>query len=430
VAKLGAVTNRDLVNILVFNPGSSSLKFEIVACEPPTADVVSGKKLVSGVVEPIDSNGKLSWNSDVRRSGQIDLPVKDHGEAAMEVLKRIDSGALGTQSVGRIKDFQIIGHRVVHRGDGFTRPALIDDEVISRIEKLRELAPLHNEAALAVIKATQSIVGRQIPSIAVFDTAFHRTIPERARVYGIPWDLTVRHRIGRSGFHGISHKYLLLRYAQLTLTPIEQAKIISLHLEGGASATAIVGGKSIDTSMGFTPLEGLMMGTRSGDLDPAIVGYLARKENVGIATVEEWLNKKSGLLGISGSSQDTRILVKQAATDDRSRLALDVFAYRVRKYIGAYLAAMDGAAAIVFGGGIGENTPVIRRQICEGLRWFGLDFDDERNLKTIDQEGQITRDGSRLHAFVIPTEEGLMIAHETLRFWIDSISHQPAQAEE
>jgi acetate kinase len=418
------------VNILVFNPGSSSLKFEIIACEPPTKDAVSGKKLLSGVVEPIDSNGKLSWNSDGSKSGQIDLPVKDHGEAAREVLRRIDSGALVTQSVSRIKDFQIIGHRVVHGGDGFTHPALVDDEVISRIEKLKELAPLHNEAALAVIKATQSVVGRQIPSIAVFDTAFHRTIPERARIYGIPWDLTVRHRIGRNGFHGISHNYLLLRYAQLTRTLIEQVKIISLHLEGGASATAIVGGKSIDTSMGFTPLEGLMMGTRSGDLDPAIVGYLARKENVGIATVEEWLNKKSGLLGISGSSQDTRILVKQAATDDRSRLALDVFVYRVRKYIGAYLAAMDGAAAIVFGGGIGENTPVVRRQICEGLRWFGLDFDDERNQKTIDQEGQITRDGSRLHAFVIPTEEGLMIAHETLRFWMNPISHQPAQAEE
>lgn len=218
-----------------------------------------------------------------------------------------------------------------------------------------------------------------------------------------------------TGSTGISHNYLLLRYAELTATPVERTNIISLHLEGGSSATAVVGGKSIDTSMGFTPLEGLVMGTRSGDVDPALVAFLAQQEKVDASVVEGWLNKKSGLLGVSGRSQDTRVLVPHAGEDERTELALDIFAYRVRKYIGAYLAATGGVAAVVFGGGIGENTPDVRRRICEGLEWLGLNFDPERNAATVDREGQITRNGSRVHAYVIPTKEALMIAHEALR---------------
>jgi acetate kinase len=227
--------------------------------------------------------------------------------------------------------------------------------------------------------------------------------------------LTQRHGIQRFGFHGISHNYLMLRYAEITGTPLKQTNIITLHLEGGSSATAVVGGKSIDTSMGFTPLEGLMMGTRSGDVDPALVGFLARREKMDVASVEELLNKKSGLLGVSGRSQDSRELVPHQS-DERVGLALDMFAYRVRKYIGAYLAAGGKISAIVFAGGIGENTPEVRRRICEGLDWFGLLFDGDRNLATIDCEGKITRDESRLHAFVIPTEEALMIAHQALAY--------------
>jgi acetate kinase len=264
------------------------------------------------------------------------------------------------------------------------------------------------------VRATRARMGDRIPGIAVFDTGFHHSLPDRARLYAIPWELTCRHQIRRYGFHGISHKYLLLRYAELTKTPVDQTRIITLHLEGGSSATAIVGGRSIDTSMGFTPLEGLVMGTRSGDIDPALVTYLAEKESVSSATVEEWLNKKSGMLGVSGESQDTRVLVKSAAENKRADLALEIFSYRVRKYIGAYLAATGGVAAIVFGGGIGENTPDVRRRICEGLDWFGLEFDEAKNNATIDRVGRITRDGSRIHAYVIPTDEGLMIAHEAL----------------
>jgi acetate kinase len=358
------------------------------------------------VVEPIGEKGKLSLRESGGSNVNEDLAVKDHGDAAQKILSRIDSA---------LRDVHVVGHRVVHGADRYSAPVAVDDEVIRTIEELEDLAPLHNASAVSVIRACRAALGERIPEVAVFDTAFHRTIPDRARLYAIPWALTERYGIQRYGFHGISHNYLMLRYAELSGTPVDRTNIITLHLEGGSSATAIAGGKSVDTSMGFTPLEGLIMGTRSGDIDPALVSFLARKENVDAGEVEKWLNKKSGLLGISGRSQDTRDLVQQQADAERSRLALEMFAYRVRKYVGAYLAAMGRAAAVVFGGGISENTPEVRQRICEGLEWFGLDFDADRNAGVIDREGEITRDGTRLRAFVIPSEEGLMIAHEALR---------------
>src|SRR5260370_16058800 len=272
----------------------------------------------------------------------------------------------------------LVDYRFVHGGKCYSDPVSIEDEAIASIERLEDLAPLHNARWAAVIRAGRRRLGTAIPSIAVFDTGFHRTIPERARFYAIPWELTQRHEIRRYGFHGISHNYLLLRYAELTGTPLEQTNIVTFHLEGGSSATAVAGGRSIDTSMGFTPLEGLVMGTRCGDLDPAIVTFLARKEGVSAETVEGWLNTKSRLLVISARSQDTRVLVEHVASDGRARLALDIFAYRVRKYVGAYLAAIGRATAVIFGGGIGENTPYVRRRVCEGLEWFGLHFDPDR----------------------------------------------------
>jgi acetate kinase len=307
----------------------------------------------------------------------------------------------------------LVGHRVVHGADRYVEAAVVDDALTRGIEQLEELAPLHNVGAVSVIRAVRAALGNAIPEIAVFDTAFHRTMPDRARFYAIPWELTQRYSIKRFGFHGISHNYLTLRYAELTGTPLEQTNIITLHLEGGSSAAVVIGGRCVDTSMGFTPLEGLMMSTRSGDIDPTLVGFLARKENIEVGDVEKLLNKKSGLLGVSGRSEDTRELVAHQS-EERVNLALEMFAYRVRKCIGSYLAAAGKISAIVFAGGIGENTPEVRRRICEGLEWFGLDLDTDRNLGTIDCEGRITRDGSRLHAFVIPTEEGLMIAHQAL----------------
>lgn len=365
------------MNVLVFNAGSNSLKFQVIAAERGEPDRVRGKKLFSDVIEP----------------------VTDYGEAAQEALRRLD-----------LHGVELVAHRVVHGAHKYDRAVVVDDGVIRTIEELEDLAPLHNIGALEAIRAT-----RDMRAVAVFDTAFHRTIPDRARFYPIPWELTEKYDIQRYGFHGISHKYMMLRYAEITGTPVEQTNIVTLHLEGGSSAAAIQGGKALDTSMGFTPLEGLMMGTRSGDIDPALVAYLARKENIDAGQVEELLNKKSGLLGVSGESQDTRELVPRLEENRRVRLALEMFAYRVRKYIGAYVAALGNAEAVVFGGGISENTPEVRALICEGLQCLGLDFDPKRNLDIVDREGLISRDWARLRAHVIPTEEGLMIAHEAVQ---------------
>jgi acetate kinase len=389
------------MNVLVFNPGSNSLKFEVVIAEP---HVLRGEKLISGVVEPIGGPAGLFLFDQRKSVPQSAVSAPDHRRAAEAALDWID--ARGTS-------VDVAAHRVVHGGEPFADPVRIDDDVVAAIEELGDLAPLHNAGSASVIRAARKRLRTAIPSIAVFDTSFHCTIPEYARLYAIPWDLAQKHGIRRYGFHGISHNYMTLRYAELTGTPLDQTNIITLHLEGGSSAAAISGGKSIDTSMGFTPLEGLMMGTRSGDLDPAIIPFLVRKEGVDAATVEGWLNRESGLLGVSGLSQDTRELVKAAT--DRARLALDMFGYRVKKYIGAYLAAIGNAAAIVFGGGIGENTPYVRQRVCEGLEGLGIQFDPDRNAAVIDGEGRITRDDSRVHALVIPSEEGLMIAHEALR---------------
>jgi acetate kinase len=402
------------VNVLAFNPGSSSLKFEVIATDRPSPNLVRGRKIVSGVIEPIGGESKLFLFDNRKPILQEEVSAPEHGHAADVILSWMDSGRMTSHGIGSTKDLDVVGYRVVHGGTRYSDAVRIDDEVIATIDKLQDLAPLHNAGSASVIRAGRRRLGKAIPSIAVFDTGFHSTIPERAHLYAIPWDLTVRHEIRRYGFHGISHNYLVLRYAELTGTPLEQTNIITFHLEGGSSATAVAGGRSIDTSMGFTPLEGLVMGTRCGDLDPAIVAFLARKEGVSVDTVEGWLNKESGLLGISGRSQDTRVLIEHVASDRRARLALDIFAYRVRKYIGAYLAAIGTATAVVFGGGISENTPYVRQRICEGLEWFGLQFDPDRNAAVIDREGLISRDDSTLHAFVIPSEEGLMIAHQAL----------------
>jgi acetate kinase len=400
------------MNILVFNAGSASLKFEVIQIQLDSA-INQDQKLISGIVEGIGEQATIAELQGKQVVQQQSTAASNYEEATHRALEWLDSKSL--DGVPLARKFDLVGHRVVHGGDRFTAPTLINDEVIAGIKALEELAPLHNAPAVSAIQATQTKLGANIPMVAVFDTVFHRTIPDRAKLYGIPPDLAERHKIRRYGFHGISHQYMASRYAQITNTSNEAVNIITLHLEGGCSATAIRAGQSVDTSMGFTPLEGLMMGKRCGDIDPAIVGYLARKEGVKVEDVEEWLNQKSGLLGLSGLSHDTRILMQHFETDERVRQALEVFCYRIRKYIGAYLAALNGATAIVFGGGIGENTLFVREKVCAGLTWCGLTLDGERNQQTIDCEGRISTDNSRLHAYVIPVEEGLMIAQEALR---------------
>jgi acetate kinase len=379
------------MNVLALNPGSSSLKFELVDAKTNSW----GRKIISGAIDPVGPKARL------RVTGAVALdepfPVETQQHAAELLLKRLQGTA----------HFDRIACRVVHGGSLFRDPVIVTADVLARIESLNELAPLHNANSVAILKTCYSIC-EYIPLAAVFDSAYHCTLPEVAYRYGIDFDLAERHQIRRYGFHGLSHEYLARRYAEIRNIPLDQMNIVTLHLGSGASVAAIQRGKSVDTSMGFTPLEGLMMGTRSGDIDPAIVGFLAEKESVPVATVEEWLNKKSGLLGVSGFSQDARVLDK--SSDPRAKLALEMFAYRVRKYIGAYLAVLNGADAIVFSGGIGENAASVRSAICRDLDWMGLTLDEKANAQHVDAEGCISTHNSRLTAWVIPTQEGLMLA--------------------
>jgi acetate kinase len=292
---------------------------------------------------------------------------------------------------------------------------IIDEGVMQAIDELSELAPLHNQSSLEAIRAAWDRLGSGVPMVATFDTLFHLTLHDRASRYPISQELVEKHRIKRYGAHGLAHRYMAERYAAITTTPLEEVNLITLQLGSGYSATAVQGGRSIDTSMGLTPLEGLMMGTRTGDVDPSLAGYLARREKVEAEEVEGWLNKKSGLLGVSGSSQDVRDLLEAEAQGDRqAALALDMFCYRVRKYIGAYLAALGGAEAVVFGGGIGENSPSIRERICAGLEWFGLALDPELNHSRAGSEGRISPDTARAQAYVVPVNEAVIIARDTV----------------
>jgi len=396
------------MKVLILNPGSASLRFAVVSAEPPGGDQVRGQELLSGVLEPIGDQARFRVHDVQGRILRDErVPVKDHGDASSQVFARMQWTPA---------DFDLMALRVVQGGDRYRDPVLIDDRVTAEVEALDDLAPLHNASSVAVFRAFKAALQGRVPAVAIFDSSFHATIPPTAYTYAIPHELAAKHKIRRYGFHGISHNYLMLRYAEMTGTPVAQTNIITLHLGGGCSAAAIKNGASVDTSMGFTPLEGLVMGTRSGDIDPALIGYLARKENVPAEVVERWLNIESGLLGISGLSQDMRVLTERAATDQRATLALNVFSYRAKKYVGAYFAAMGGASAVVFGGGIGENAAGIRQSICEGLEPLGLELDLARNAVTLGREGCIARDGSRLPAYVIPTDEGLMMAHLALRW--------------
>jgi acetate kinase len=401
------------MKILVLNCGSSSLKFQVVECHNNHYS-----RLARGGIKRIDSDASFEFLLSDSMPSTGTISIRNHEEAVRLALDWLATVKYPVSGKSLLHDLSAAGHRVVHGGSCFTGPVLIDDAVIREIEALNDLAPLHNPASVSGIREVRSILGQSFPMVAVFDTAFHHTLPEHVAMYAIPYDLSLRHRIKRYGFHGTAHHFLALRYSEITSTPPEEGRIITLQLGNGCSVTAIRNGKSVDTSMGFTPLEGLVMGTRSGSIDPAIIGYLARKENLGIAEIETILNERSGMLGISGYSNDmSRVLecahVQQA---ERCRLAVDIFCYSVRKCIGSYLAALGGADALVFSGGIGENSSVIRRQICEGMEWCGLRLDAERNSSVVGREGRISADNSGIHAYVIPVDEELLIARNTAGF--------------
>ena len=390
------------MRVLAVNCGSSSLKFKLVEVGRTT------RTIAGGLVERIgDENPSLTLNvEDVVFDEHTSAP--DHEAAVLVVLDRLASAELPAP--------EAFGHRVVHGGDRFAGPAVIEGDVVSHIEALGELAPLHNGPSLAAIRASLREISPPTPMVAVFDTAFHRTMPESASLYPIPIELAEKHGIRRYGFHGTAHSCMVERYCAITDTPVEDARLITLQLGNGCSATAVSRGRSVDTSMGFTPLEGLMMGTRSGNVDPSLVGFLTRREGVDTSEVEGWLNKRSGLLGISGTSRDVRELLDAEANGDGSAaLALEMFCESVRKQIGAYLTILGGADAIVFGGGIGENAPLIRERVLTGMGWCGLDLDTARNANAVSVESRISAEDSKIHAYVVSVDEEIKIAKETAR---------------
>ncbi len=406
------------MNILVLNCGSSSLKFQIIQTDLDLIEQDADKRLASGLLERVVGNALITLQVEGQPKVRETAPLRDHRSAIDFVLRWIISPNSKINHIKSLGDIHAVGHRVVHGGEKFTKSVLIDEQVIEQIEDNIELAPLHNPANLKGIYGARELLGTGVPQVAVFDTAFHSTMPETSYLYAIPYQMYRRHRVRRYGFHGTSHRYVAYRYRQLVNIEREQVNIITIHLGNGCSACAIKNGESLDTSMGLTPMEGLVMGTRSGDVDPSILEFIHHKEGIGMRDIDTILNKQSGLLGISGLTNDMRELLaeEQEKNDRRARLAIDIFCNRVKKYIGAYLAEMGGANAIVFTGGIGENSAAVRERICNGLEWMGLSLDKERNGEKMNgREGEISADGSRLKAFVIPTNEELLIARDTVR---------------
>jgi acetate kinase len=397
------------MNVLVLNSGSSSLKFQLIATDLERIGKDADETLCRGDVERIGGEAIVTVQQRKGSKQMFTDALKDIRAALDFVVRRIAPEGLA--------NVHAIGHRVVHGGETFVESALIDDKVLQGIEDCIDLAPLHNPNNIKGILAAREIFGTGVPQVAVFDTAFHHSLPEHAYLYALPYHLYRRHRIRRYGFHGTSHRYVAYRYRTLRKLTREQTHVVTLHLGNGCSAAAIRGGRSVDTSMGMTPLEGLVMGTRSGDIDPAIVDLIATKEGLSVQEVDTLLNKQSGLLGISGLTNDMRALQEELREHDdrRVRLAIEIFCYRARKYIGAFLAGMGGADAVIFTGGIGENSAPVREAICEGLQWAGLRLDKSRNEKMVGLEGRITADDSALAAYVIPTNEELLIARDTVR---------------
>jgi acetate kinase len=405
------------MNVLVLNCGSSSVKFQLIATDLDAITRNEDRRLTRGVIERIGGESIITLKPEGQAQKRLTETLRDLRNAVDFITRWMISDP-SISVVNSVADINAVGHRVVHGGERFTHSVLISDEVLRGIEDCIELAPLHNPANIKGIQAARELFGPGLPQVAVFDTAFHQSLPESAYLYAIPYQFYRRYKVRRYGFHGTSHRYVAYRYRQIRNISREQTNIITLHLGNGCSAAAIRAGDSIDTSMGMTPLEGLVMGTRSGDIDPAIVDYVAAKEGLSVQQIESLLNKQSGLIGISGLTNDMRELLEEAHenNDRRARLAIEIFCYRARKYIGSYLAAMGGAEAIVFTGGIGENSPEVRARICEGLQWIGLVLDPKRNDSCKDGcEGLISTDDSRLAAYTIPTDEELLIARDTVR---------------
>ena len=394
------------MNVLVINCGSSSLKYQLIDSE--TENV-----LAKGLCERIGIDGRLVYQKAGCDKEITEAAMPTHKEAIQMVLDALTNDKTG--AIGSLKEVNAIGHRVVHGGEKFASSAVITDEMIKAVEECNDLAPLHNPANLIGIRSCQKVMPG-VPMVAVFDTAFHQTMPGKAYLYGLPYEYYEKYKVRRYGFHGTSHDFVSKRVGELLGKDRKDLKIIVCHLGNGASVSAVDHGKSVDTSMGLTPLEGLMMGTRSGDMDPAIVGFIAEKENLTAAEVINICNKNSGVLGLSGISSDFRDLVEAAAAgNDHAQTTLEAYAYRVGKYIGAYAAAMNGVDAIVFTAGIGENNAQVRALISQYTGFLGCEIDLEKNKAAVGVEAFISTPESKVTALVVPTNEELAIARETVR---------------
>ena len=392
------------MNVLVINCGSSSLKYQLINSD-------SESVLAKGLCERIGIDGRLVYQKAGLDKEITEAPMPTHKEAIQMVLDALVNPKTG--AVASLSEIDAVGHRVVHGGEKFAASVVLNDEVLAKVEECNELAPLHNPANLIGIRACQELMPNT-PMVGVFDTAFHQTMPKKAYLYGLPYEYYEKYKVRRYGFHGTSHSFVSKRCAEFLNMDLNNSKIIVAHLGNGASISAVVNGACVDTSMGLTPLEGLVMGTRSGDIDPAIMEYIAKKEDLDIAGVMNVLNKKSGVEGISGVSSDFRDL--EAAYNEGNERAIDaceVFAYRVAKYIGAYVAAMNGVDAIAFTAGIGENTSFIRTKILAYLGYLGITMDEKAN-EVRGEDKVISTADSKVKVCVIPTNEELAICRETV----------------
>ena len=392
------------MNVLVINCGSSSLKFQLINSE-------SEAVLAKGLCERIGIDGRLTYQPAGGEKNVSEKAMPTHTEAIQFVIDALTDADTGV--VKSLDEIGAVGHRVVHGGEKFAKSVVVTPEVKAAIAECNDLAPLHNPANLIGIEACESLMPGT-PQVVVFDTAFHQTMPEKAYMYGLPYEYYEKYKVRRYGFHGTSHSFVSKRVAEIVGKPYNATKTIVCHLGNGASVSAVLNGESVDTSMGLTPLEGLVMGTRSGDIEPAIMEFIAKKENLDIAGIMNVLNKKSGVEGVSGVSSDFRDLEAAAkAGNKRAELAIDVFAYRVAKYVGAYTAAMNGVDNIVFTAGIGENCALVRTKVCSYLGYLGITIDEEANGKR-GEEIIISTPDSKVKVLVVPTNEELAIARETV----------------
>ncbi len=393
------------MKVLVINAGSSSLKYQLI-------DMTTEVVLAKGNCERIGIGGLITHKIADGTTIQQDADFPTHTEAFQKLVEVLTTGEHAV--VKNLDEISAIGHRIVQGGKYFSESVLATEEVINKIEEISDLAPLHNPAHILAIRACQKVFSSAVPQVAVFDTAFHQTMPPKSYMYGLPYEYYDKYQVRKYGFHGTSHRFVTHRLGELTGWDMSTKKIITCHLGNGSSIAAVNHGKCVDTSMGFTPLDGLEMGTRSGAVDPSVVLYLMKHENLTPDQMSDLLNKKSGFLGVSGETSDSRDLIAASQEgSERAQIAIDIFRYQIRKYIGSYSAAMGGVDAVVFTGGIGENSDDLRLEVCENLEFLGLEMDPAKNTELNHKEGRVSKDGSRVEVWVVPTNEELLIARDT-----------------